>query len=556
MIHAIADLVDYRPGFIGFKEAQRLYELSMALHWQQNQIEMYGKKISLPRLETMYSVDPTLKYTVAGYTIGVHPFDELPWLAELRQLIAEATGYDFPIVIGNRYDDGKKAIGYHADDKPEIGRPEDVAIASLSLGATRRFLVKPNEGKAQPYDLASGDLIIMKPPCQAVAKHKIGTTTKAVGPRINWTFRPHRDHEPQPKPASPAPLVLFPAAPEPADLVQVVNVRDGIFPDDPDWYYVGRDNPSKGLKRSPLANPYRMSDKSKAERDRVCDAFGDDLSRLQAQREGPAWDLLCEMREKVVKGKRIRIACWCAPKRCHGHEVARRICKPLLDYPAPPPDPVDPPPDPVDPPARPVTPATPATPVTPVTPVAGDRWSKGLALSPARRPKFAHPKPAENAADKQAILEWYLAIHTKRAFDTPFVLKPGIKMLEGAFDGLLSDVKREYSALLGNASRSGSVGSLYIDLEILKRHHEAAVPNGQNEQSENHRPSRAGANTAPGTRNRKSGAASPRSGESIQPILQEAENQRSFVSARKAGTARPAPTPKSSAVGPSQGLLF
>ena len=43
-------------------------------------------------------------------------------------------------VLANRYRDGRDAMGWHSDDEPELGaRP---LIASLSLGATRRFLLR------------------------------------------------------------------------------------------------------------------------------------------------------------------------------------------------------------------------------------------------------------------------------------------------------------------------------------------------------------------------------------------------------------------------------
>ena len=57
----------------------------------------------------------------------------------------KASHQEFNCVLVNLYRDGKDSNGWHADNEPELGK--NPAIASLSLGATRRFDLKHNTTK-------------------------------------------------------------------------------------------------------------------------------------------------------------------------------------------------------------------------------------------------------------------------------------------------------------------------------------------------------------------------------------------------------------------------
>jgi alkylated DNA repair dioxygenase AlkB len=93
-------------------------------------------------------------------------------------------------VLLNLYRDGRNSMGWHADDEPELG-PEP-AIASLSLGATRRFRLRPRPGLVHPpfsLELASGSLLLMRGATQRHWQHALPKTTRSLGPRLNLTFR-------------------------------------------------------------------------------------------------------------------------------------------------------------------------------------------------------------------------------------------------------------------------------------------------------------------------------------------------------------------------------
>jgi alkylated DNA repair dioxygenase AlkB len=92
-------------------------------------------------------------------------------------------------MLGNLYRTGADSMGWHSDDEPKLG-PAPV-LASLSFGATRRFVVRRKDDKSRKIDvpLPGNSLLIMRGATQANWQHAIPKTRKPVGPRINLTFR-------------------------------------------------------------------------------------------------------------------------------------------------------------------------------------------------------------------------------------------------------------------------------------------------------------------------------------------------------------------------------
>ena len=84
-------------------------------------------------------------------------------------------------------------MGYHADDEKELGMQP--VIASLSLGATRKFVFKHKtiRQKNKPVKvelyLESGQLIVMHGDTQRFWKHSITKTKTVNAGRISLTFR-------------------------------------------------------------------------------------------------------------------------------------------------------------------------------------------------------------------------------------------------------------------------------------------------------------------------------------------------------------------------------
>ncbi|HTU63812.1 MAG TPA: alpha-ketoglutarate-dependent dioxygenase AlkB, partial [Polyangiales bacterium] len=87
------------------------------------------------------------------------------------------------------YRDGSDSMGLHSDAERELG--ENPVIASLSLGATRRFQLrhrKRREGKLD-IDLPSGSLLVMRGTTQHHYRHGVPKQPNVLAPRINLTFR-------------------------------------------------------------------------------------------------------------------------------------------------------------------------------------------------------------------------------------------------------------------------------------------------------------------------------------------------------------------------------
>lgn len=185
------DYVSYHPGFIGRAESAAITQrLWLELAWSQQAIRLFGKRVLQPRLVAWYG-DRGAVYTYSGLTLQPLPWH--PLLLDLRGRIELFSGYEFNAVLANAYRNGRDSMGWHADDEKALG-PEP-ALASLSLGAARRFRLRPRPNGpaaiAAPaaMTLESGSLLVMHPGCQERFQHALPRTRTAAGLRINLTFR-------------------------------------------------------------------------------------------------------------------------------------------------------------------------------------------------------------------------------------------------------------------------------------------------------------------------------------------------------------------------------
>jgi hypothetical protein len=78
---------------------------------------------------------------------------------------------------------------------------------------------------------------------------------------------------------------------------------------DPDIVYIGRG--------SPFGNPFKMLDKSDVERDRVVKEYK--LYLWKMIKSDP------NIRDKLLELDGKRLACYCAPKACHGDVLVSAI---------------------------------------------------------------------------------------------------------------------------------------------------------------------------------------------------------------------------------------
>mgnify|MGYP001819952076 FL=1 len=172
------------PGWL--PDAESWYaRVRRELQWRSQEILLFGRPVLQPRLMDWYA-DPGVTYRYSGLTLAPKAWPCV--LTELRERLESHCDAPFNSVLCNAYRDGQDSMGWHADDEPELG-PEPL-IASLNLGATRRFRIRPRGGgPSQGLDLEAGSLLLMSGRSQADYQHAVPKTRKPVGPRINLTFR-------------------------------------------------------------------------------------------------------------------------------------------------------------------------------------------------------------------------------------------------------------------------------------------------------------------------------------------------------------------------------
>ena len=168
-------------------EADALFTgLRDAIPWSIHRIRLFGRDVDSPRLSCWIG-DPDAAYTYSGTRFRPNPWPVV--LEPVRERLARECGIDFNSVLANLYRDGRDSMGWHSDDEPELG--VQPVIASLSLGATRRFVLKHRSDPSMKValELPRGSLLLMRGATQANYRHALPRTAKPVGPRINLTFR-------------------------------------------------------------------------------------------------------------------------------------------------------------------------------------------------------------------------------------------------------------------------------------------------------------------------------------------------------------------------------
>jgi alkylated DNA repair dioxygenase AlkB len=178
--------VEYVPGWMEPTEADRLLAaLRDELAWEHREIVLFGRRVFQPRLIAWAG---SLGYRYSGQTL--EPREPTPTTAAVIARVSERTGVPFNHVLLNRYRDGSDSIGLHADDELELGH--DPIVATLSLGATRRFVLEPRRthlGPSRALDLRHGNLLVMGGTCQRHYVHGVPRQSDAAGERISLTFR-------------------------------------------------------------------------------------------------------------------------------------------------------------------------------------------------------------------------------------------------------------------------------------------------------------------------------------------------------------------------------
>lgn len=155
------------------------------LPWEARTLRMFGREIPQPRLIAWFA-DPGCEYSYSGISMNNNSWT--PELLELKAVCEQFAGTTFNSTLANLYRNGNDKMSWHSDDEPELGI--EPCIASLSLGATRRFKFRHRETKeVVDCSLPSGSLVVMSGLSQKMWQHEVPRESKVTEPRINLTFR-------------------------------------------------------------------------------------------------------------------------------------------------------------------------------------------------------------------------------------------------------------------------------------------------------------------------------------------------------------------------------
>lgn len=156
------------------------------INWQRDDIKMYGKTITLPRLTAWYG-DAGKSYTYSGITSQPQAWNA--GLLYIKKQIEQVTGYAFNSVLLNWYRNGEDHMGWHADDEPELGL--NPLIASVNFGETRDFVLRRIDNPRQKIiiSLQHGTLLVMGGALQHYWQHSVPKRKRVKGSRFNLTFR-------------------------------------------------------------------------------------------------------------------------------------------------------------------------------------------------------------------------------------------------------------------------------------------------------------------------------------------------------------------------------
>lgn len=160
--------LDQLPGWVAGADTLFAHLLEVA-PWAAHERPMYDRTVAEPRLTTRAWIDPP---------------DPVPAMAAA---LSYHYGCDLSVVSANLYRDGHDSVAWHGD---RVGRRRDhTVVAIVSLGAARRFLLRPVVGgRSLRLTPGNGDLMVLGGTCQRTWQHSVPKCASA-GPRISVMFR-------------------------------------------------------------------------------------------------------------------------------------------------------------------------------------------------------------------------------------------------------------------------------------------------------------------------------------------------------------------------------
>jgi alkylated DNA repair dioxygenase AlkB len=165
--------IEHIPRWLAAKSAAALLaELMASASWEQRTRWMINRRVLEPRLTAEY-----LNLTDAPSLA----------LLEAANRLSKEYQVEYDGVWINLYRDNRDSTSWHGD-WPTCKRPE-CTVPVLTLGATRRFLIKPRSGgRSISITPESGDMIVMGGRAQRDWLHSVPKQAQPAGSRISVNF--------------------------------------------------------------------------------------------------------------------------------------------------------------------------------------------------------------------------------------------------------------------------------------------------------------------------------------------------------------------------------
>ena len=146
--------------------------------WREERRWMYERMVDVPRLVAFYDTGEELPQPALGKALEL-----------LREHYADEGGGTLTTTGLCLYRGARDSVAWHGD---RIARDvdADAVVAIVSLGAPRRFLLRPKGGGSSlQLKPGAGDLLVLGGSCQRTWEHCVPKSAHPVGPRLSVQFR-------------------------------------------------------------------------------------------------------------------------------------------------------------------------------------------------------------------------------------------------------------------------------------------------------------------------------------------------------------------------------
>lgn len=163
--------IDHVPGWLS-RDDLLMETLASVAGWERRSRWMFTKRVEEPRLTAEYR------------QLREAP---VPMLIAIGSALSKRYDAVYDSAWLNLYRNHDDSTGWHAD-RPADKR-EQAIVPVLSLGETRRFLIRRKAGgSSTSFTAVGGDLIVMGGRCQKDWVHCVPKESRAAGMRISVNF--------------------------------------------------------------------------------------------------------------------------------------------------------------------------------------------------------------------------------------------------------------------------------------------------------------------------------------------------------------------------------